>query len=151
MSTLSRWINRAKSDDRGDITLEFIAMVVILLLLLGWMFVWGVHRQAVQKVQHAAAEGARAASVSRTIGSATPSAYSAATEALDGQGLHCATQSVAADTSAFLTRPGVPARVSVTVTCTVSFDSFGWPGVFGSRTITETAMSPVDTYKERLR
>ena len=55
-----------------DATLELCLVMVVLLLLLGFMYAWGVERQASQKVQHAASEGARAASLARTIAQATP-------------------------------------------------------------------------------
>ncbi|MDF3309508.1 hypothetical protein P3H15_31305 [Rhodococcus sp. T2V] len=148
---LTRWISRARRDDRGDVTIELCLAVVILILLLGWMYAYGVNRQAHQKVEHAATEGARAASLARTIATATPLAYQAAAGSMDGQGLKCATMKVNADTSGFRTRPGVPATVEVTVTCQVSFDALGWPGVNGARTVTATAISPIDTYRERTR
>ncbi len=55
---LTRWISRARRDDRGDVTIELCLAVVILILLLGWMYAYGVNRQAHQKVEHAATEGA---------------------------------------------------------------------------------------------
>lgn len=144
-------VTRLRASDRGDATLELCLVMVVLLLLLGFMYAWGVERQASQKVQHAASEGARAASLARTIAQATPRAHQAAADSMTGQGLECASMNVSTDTTAFTTRPGVPANVRVTVTCLVSFDALGWFGVHGSRTLTATSLSPVDTYKERLR
>ncbi len=144
-------LTRARRGDRGDVTIELCIATIVLLVLMGWMYAWGIERQASQKVEHAASEGARAASLARTIGTATPLAYRAAADSMAGQGLKCASMNVTADTSAFNTRPGVPATITVTVTCHVSFDMLSWPGVSGARTLTATALSPIDTYKERQR
>ncbi|MCZ4618092.1 MULTISPECIES: pilus assembly protein TadG-related protein [Rhodococcus] len=148
---LSQWIARARSNDRGDVTIELCLAIVVLLVLLGWMYAYGINRQAHQKVEHAAGEAARAASLSRTATQANPLAYQAAMDSMDGQGLKCTTMNVSADTSGFRTRPGVSATVEVTVSCEVSYDALGWPGVSGGRTIEVTAISPIDTFRERTR
>ncbi|GAA3129128.1 hypothetical protein GCM10020255_002320 [Rhodococcus baikonurensis] len=70
---LNQWINRARSNDRGDATIELCLAIVVLLVLLGWMYAYGINRQAHQKVEHAAGEAARAASLSRTAAQANPS------------------------------------------------------------------------------
>src|SRR3546814_15010006 len=75
---LSQWIARARSNDRGDVTIELCLAIIVLLVLLGWMYAYGINRQAHQKVEHAAGEAARAASLSRTAAQANPLAYQAA-------------------------------------------------------------------------
>ncbi|MER5838481.1 pilus assembly protein TadG-related protein [Streptomyces sp. NPDC002130] len=64
---LNQWINRARSNDRGDATIELCLAIVVLLVLLGWMYAYGINRQAHQKVEHAAGEAARAASLSASL------------------------------------------------------------------------------------
>lgn len=53
------------------------------------------------------------------------------------------------DTSQFSRPPGEPATVSATVTCRVQLSDLAIPGLPGSREITETVESPLDTYRMR--
>jgi hypothetical protein len=53
------------------------------------------------------------------------------------------------DTSGFRVPVGLPAQVRATVTCVVALGDLALPGFPGSRTVTATAVSPVDTYRER--
>jgi len=44
---------------------------------------------------------------------------------------------------------GTPAKISATVTCDVNLSDLFLPGVPGSKAITATMSSPLDTYRER--
>jgi len=44
---------------------------------------------------------------------------------------------------------GTPATVTATVRCVVNLADLAVPGVPGARTVTATASSPVDTFRER--
>jgi hypothetical protein len=44
---------------------------------------------------------------------------------------------------------GTPASVTATVTCVVNLSDVAIPGLPGTRTITATMSSPLDTYRER--
>lgn len=148
LNTLRR---RWKTNDSGAEALEIVILTPIILLIIGVIIVGGMVTIAHQKVEHAAAEAARSASLARTITQAGPRAHTAARDDLAAKGLTCVAFNVTTNTSAFLTRPGVASQVSATVTCTVSLDSLGLIGISGVRTITHTATSPLDTYRERTR
>ncbi|MBV6762647.1 TadE/TadG family type IV pilus assembly protein [Rhodococcus opacus] len=151
VNTLRVLRRRWTKDDRGANTLELVILTPAFLLLIGVIIVGGIIAQAHMKVQHAASEAARAASLARTALQAAPKAQIAAHDDLAAKGLTCVTLNVNTDTSAFRTRPGVDSQISATVTCTVSLDVLGITGITGARTITHTASSPLDTYRERLR
>ena len=77
------------------------------------------------------------------------SAVSGATSSLANQKLQCTTKSVSVDTSGFASPVGTPATVTATVTCVVNLSDVAVPGLPGTRTITATMSSPLDTYRER--
>ena len=53
------------------------------------------------------------------------------------------------DTSAFSNPVGAAGTVAATVTCTVDLTDLVAPGVPGTRVVTSTVTSPLDTYRER--
>ena len=59
------------------------------------------------------------------------------------------TTTVTLDTAAFAAPVGTPGQVSATVTCALRLDDLGLPGVTGTKTITATMSSPLDTYRGR--
>lgn len=150
IAALSRHLHRMRTDDRGS-ALQTVIVAPATLLLIALIVTFGVLAQAHQKVEHAANEAARTASIARTVFAAAPDAQAVARNDLTARGLTCSALSVDTDLSGFRTRPGVTASVSATVTCVVSLDALGFPQIMGSRTITATAVSPIDTYRERIR
>ena len=72
-----------------------------------------------------------------------------ASATLAGQRLQCVSTTVAVNTSGFAVRPGQPATVSATVTCPVRLSDLAIPGLPGTRTVTHTAVSSLDTFRER--
>lgn len=135
--------------ERGSVTLETVIVIPALLLILTALLFAGRVAIAHQAAQAAAADAARAASISRTRPAAEHAARSSATSTLANQQLRCSSTTVALDTSAFAAPVGTPGQVRATVTCVVALGDLTIPGIPGSRTITETATSPLDTYRER--
>lgn len=140
---------RMKRDERGSAAVEAVIGVPALLLLVGLLVLGGRTAIAQQAVQAAAADAARSASIARTPAAARSTASHAAHSSLANQDLDCATTSVSVDTAAFGTPVGTPGRVSTTVTCALRLDDIGLPGLGGTKTITATMSSPLDTYRGR--
>jgi Flp pilus assembly protein TadG len=138
-----------RRDERGVVTLEFVVLTPVLIALLGLLVMAGRVAIASNSVQAAADEAARSASISRTASAARSGAEAGARRSLARQDLRCATVRVEVDTGGFATPVGLPARVSATVTCVVQLADLALPGFPGSRTVTATAVSPLDTYRER--
>ncbi len=138
-----------RGDERGVATLEFVVLTPVLIALLGLLVMAGRVAIASNSVQAAADEAARSASISRTASAARSGAEAGARRSLARQDLRCATVRVEVDTGGFATPVGLPARVSATVTCVVQLADLALPGFPGSRTVTATAVSPLDTYRER--
>lgn len=136
-------------NDRGSEALEAAIGVPAFLLFIALIIAGGRLAIADQAVQAAAAEAARSASISRTQEEAHGSAVSGATSSLANQKLQCTTKSVSVDTSGFASPVGTPASVTATVTCVVNLSDVAVPGLPGTRTITATMSSPLDTYRER--
>ena len=101
-----------------------------------------------QAVDSAANASARTASIARTAGDANATARTAAASTLADQNLHCVSTTVTLDTTGFSAPLGTPATVTATVRCVVNLTDLALPGVPGTRTVTATATSPVDTFRE---
>jgi hypothetical protein len=63
--------------------------------------------------------------------------------------VRCSSQWVDIDTGGLAAPVGTPAKVTATVTCIADLSDLSMPGLPGSRTITATMSSPIDTYRER--
>ncbi len=101
-------------DERGSAAVEAVLLAPVVLLLVLFVVYLGRLSQADARVEHAAAQAARAASMARK--SAAPQvAEATARAALDADGVECATLTIdAASTST----AGLEA-ISVTVRCTI--------------------------------
>ena len=139
----------ARRDDRGSVALELAVLTPAFLLFFGLLILGGRVAMANQAVSQAADEAARTASIARTQPQANSTAASAARASLSQQSLQCVSTQVGVDTSGFGRPVGTPATVSATVTCVVRLSDLSLPGLPGSRTVTATASSPLDTYRER--
>jgi Flp pilus assembly protein TadG len=139
----------SRRDDRGSVTLEFVVLAPVLLALIGLLIMAGRVGIASNSVEAAADEAARSASISRTAAGARSAAQDGARRTLAAQDLRCSSVQVDVDTSGFAVPVGLPAQVRATVTCVVALGDLALPGFPGSRTVTATAVSPVDTYRER--
>ncbi|WP_232422876.1 TadE/TadG family type IV pilus assembly protein [Cellulosimicrobium cellulans] len=129
--------------------IEAVIGVPAVIFFIGLIIAAGRMAVAEQAVDAAAAEAARAASIARTQVQANEDAMTWASASLANQGLQCTSRNVEVDTGGFAAPPGTPASVSATVTCVVRLSDLAVPGLPGSRTITATMTSPIDTYRER--
>lgn len=142
-------MNHRTRNERGSASVEAVIGVPAFLLLVGLLVLGGRQAIAQQAVQAAASDAARAASIARTATTARTDATTAARHSLANQDLDCATATVTVDTAAFAMEVGTPGQVSATVTCALRLDDIGLPGVSGTKTITATMSSPLDTYRGR--
>lgn len=140
---------RPSAGDEGSATVELVILAPTLLLFLLLAVFAGRVALARQSVHAAAADAARSASIARTEGAAAVNARSAADATLAAEGLRCLATQVDLDTSAFGAPIGTPGTVAATVSCTVDLTDLSVPGVPGSRQLTATVTSPLDTYRER--
>ena len=135
--------------DRGSAVIETVIGVPAFLLFVGLIIFAGRMAIAHQAVEAAANSAARSASISRTQAEAEGAASASASSALASQGLICASTAVSVDTTGFAAPVGTPAQVTATVTCEVDLADLSVPGVPGSKTVTATMRSAIDTYRER--
>lgn len=135
--------------ERGSTTLELVVWAPGLLLLIALLTVAGRVNSANAAVEQAAADAARTASLARTAVSAEQQARQHAQQTLAAQGLACTATTVTVDTAGFGSAPGQPATVAATVSCPVRLSDLGVPGLPGTRTVAHTAVSSLDTFRER--
>ena len=135
--------------DRGSATLELTILTPALLLLLALVVLAGRVQVAASAVEHAAFAAARDASLARTPGAARAVATASSRRELTAQNLRCAPSAVSIDTAGFTARVGQPATVTATVTCTVAMSDLAVPGIPGTRTVTGSATSSLDTWRSR--
>jgi Flp pilus assembly protein TadG len=130
--------------DRGSITVEITLFAPCLVLLLVFVAVL-IHRgvDARLRLDDAAHQAARAASIERTGPAAASAAQSTATAALADAGVVCNSVNVATDTSGLV--PG--GMVSVTVTCSVDLTDADLLGGPSQKVLSATASEPVDTWR----
>lgn len=139
----------ARHEERGSATLELVIMAPLLLLFISVMIFGGRVALAGQSVQQAADEAARVASIARTQEEADQTAGKAARDTLEQQNLDCTIIEVHVNTAGFNAPLGQDASVTATVTCPVRVGDLAIPGLPGTRTVTATAVSPIDTWRER--
>jgi len=135
--------------ERGSAALEAAIGLPAFLLFVGLIIFAGRVAIATQAVDSAATQAARTASIARTASDAGATARSAATSSLTSQQVTCVSTTVTVDTAGFAAPVGTPATVTATVRCVVNLSDLAVPGVPGTRTVTATASSPVDTFRER--
>ena len=135
--------------DRGSVTLELAVAAPGLLLIAGLLVVTGRLAIAQSSVDAAARDAARTASLARTAPDAVALATTSADALLAGQGLACASTAVDVDAAGFAAPAGQAAEVTVTVVCKVALADVALPGLPGTKTITATVHSPLDTYRGR--
>ena len=131
-------------DDRGSESVELAILLPVGILVLAMLVIGARIALAGDRVSGVAGIAARDASLARSAAAAQQTATASATEALTDRNLHCADVQVSVDTSGFDSAPGVPASVTVAVACTVDLSDIGVTGLPGSRTLRDTATSPLD-------
>ncbi len=135
--------------EHGSAALELTVWVPALLLVIGLLVLAGRVNGAHAAVEQAATDAARTASSARTAAGARQMATDSALASLRAQGLSCARLGVTVDTAGFAVPAGRPAVVTATVTCPVLLADLSVPGLPGSRTVSSTATSTLDTFRGR--
>ncbi|MBJ6613879.1 TadE/TadG family type IV pilus assembly protein [Streptomyces griseoincarnatus] len=138
-----------RGDDKGSVAIEAAIVVPPLIMFLCLAIAGGRLVTSGAKIDAAAEDAAREASIHRTAASAQSAAQAAAAESLDDQGIACASSSVTIDTSGLSVPVGQVGTVTVTVNCTVDLSDLLLPGVPGSKSLTSTATSVVDAFRSR--
>ena len=134
--------------ERGSAVIETVIGVPAFMLFVALIVFAGRVAIAHQGVQSAAADAARSASIARTQGTAQTAGDAAAATSLANQHVNCTATTVSVDTTGFASPVGTPAKISASVTCYVNLSDL-LPGVPGTKAITATMSSPLDTYRER--
>ncbi|MFF9244596.1 TadE family protein [Streptomyces sp. NPDC014776] len=135
--------------DAGSVAIEAAIILPPLIMFVCLAIAGGRLVTSGAKIDAAAQDAAREASIHRTAASAQGAAQSAAAESLDDQGISCASTSVDINTGGLNVPVGQVGTVTVTVSCTVNLSDLLLPGVPGARTLTSTATSVVDAYRQR--
>lgn len=146
---ITRLRGRLLADERGSNAAEIVIIAPVVAMLILVLVAAGRTALADNATQSAAFAAARAASLSRDITTATTNAQDAAQHAMLHAGISCSTLTVNVDVSGLNTPIGTTGDVSATVNCDVNLSDISLPGVPGSRTMTSSATSPVDAYRER--
>lgn len=135
-------------DDRGSESVELAILLPVAILVLAMLVVGARIALAGDRISGVAGMAAREASLARSSAAAQQLATASATEALSSRDLHCADVQVTVDTAGFRSAPGAAASVTVAVSCTVDLSDVGAPGFPGSRTLRDTATSPLDPARD---
>ncbi|MET7693887.1 TadE/TadG family type IV pilus assembly protein [Streptomyces sp. NPDC005483] len=145
------WPDRLARDDRGSAALSLAMFVPVALVLIGFTIACGRVALAEGVADAAARDAARTASLASDPASGEAEARQAAQTSLANSGIHCSGISVELDTSGLSAPVGQAARVTATVSCTAPLSELALPGITGSRTLTSTKTSVVDTWATRGR
>jgi Flp pilus assembly protein TadG len=128
-------------DERGLATIELVIWVPVLVTLLLFVVALGRLANARAKVDSAARDGARAASLVRNPSDAASAAEAAARDSLGSGTSICGSFSVATAGSIV---PG--GQAIVTVTCGVPMSDLA-PLISGTKTLTSRFVAPIDLYR----
>ncbi len=136
--TTARW-----RGDAGTAAGELVVMVPMVMLLVGFAILVGRLSTTQQDVTSASRDAARAAAVRQYQAAARADGIAAAERTMSESGLGCVHLDVTLDLDDFA--PG--GQVTATVTCAVGLDDVVGLGIPGTRSVTATSTSPVDTYR----
>lgn len=134
--------------ERGSISAEMTLVAPLLVLLLVFVGVL-VHRGVDTRLRldDAAHQAARAATLQRTSGAATRAAHTTVVEALAAAGVTCRAVHVTTDTVGLT--PG--GSVTVRAACTIDLAEAILLGVPGTKELQAIAVEPVDTWRGTTR
>jgi len=144
---MKRW--RHIRGDCGSIALSTAVFWPAGLALFGLLIACGRIALAEGAADAAARDAARSASLSADPATGEADALRAAQSSLSSSGVHCAHVTVTVDAGGLTAPVGQAARVQVTVSCTAPLNDLLLPGVSGSKTLTSTKTSVVDTWASR--
>ncbi|KOV48759.1 membrane protein [Streptomyces sp. H036] len=130
-------------------SLEAIILFPVILMTLLLVIALGRIGSANNAVDTAARNAARAASLERNGNTASSAGSQMARSVLGQQGLECTSTSISISTGGFSAQIGEPASTTATVTCTVRLSDVGLPGLPGSKTLTSSFTSSIDSYRQR--
>lgn len=136
-------------DERGSAAIEAAIGLPAFVLFVGMIIAGGRLAIAHQSVQTAAADAARAASISRDARGADAAARREAEASLANQQIDCRSTRVSVSTTGFHVPVGQPTDVTVTISCRLDLSDLSVPGIPGSRIVRATMSSPIDTWRER--
>jgi len=139
------------SDERGDVEdIPGLAIVLVGILcpLIAVVIFMGRYGLADNTVQSAAAAAARDASLSGSSTEAVAHARVAAELALSSN-VSCQSLDVLIGGDGLQTTLGQTGTITATITCRIATADLSFPLIPGSLTITQTAASPVDPYRQR--
>lgn len=129
--------------ERGSAAVEMVLITPLLILVLLFVLFCGRLAHARLRLDDAAHQAARAASLARDPSTASAAAASAADQALNSSGASCASHSAVVDVAGF--RPG--GAVTVTVSCTIEVGDLSGLHLPGRVTQTASSTSVVDTFR----
>jgi Flp pilus assembly protein TadG len=130
-------------DERGSAATELTLLVPVLILLVLFVVFCGRLADARLRVNDAAHQAARAATLARTSNQASHDAHATAQAALSHDSVRCQNLGV----SAQLAGPKPGSTVTVTVTCDIGLSDLTMLGVPGSTTAESTQSSVVDQWR----
>ncbi|GAB7003974.1 pilus assembly protein [Nocardioides sp. AN3] len=142
-------LRAVRHGSRGSAAIEAAIGVPAFALFVGLIICGGRVATTHQALESAAADAARSASIARDQHTATTDARTAATVSITNQQIHCHNIAVRIDTSTFDKPAGESGAVHVTVSCRLDLSDLSVPGVPGSRVLTATMSSPVDTWTQQ--
>ncbi|MBQ0926686.1 TadE/TadG family type IV pilus assembly protein [Saccharopolyspora endophytica] len=134
---------RLQRDERGSVATELTLLVPVLIVLLLFVVFCGRLADSRLRVNDAAHQAVRAATLARSTSQANRDAHATAQAALSQAGLRCQHLGVSARLAGM--QPG--STVTVTLTCTIGLSDLAMLGVPGTTTATSTASSVVDQWR----
>lgn len=134
---------RIGGDERGSVAAELTLLVPALVTLLLFVVFCGRLAEARLRVEDAAHQAARAATIARSTGQAGADARATAQAALDRAGMSC--RALTVDTRLVDLRPG--GTVSVTVACQVGVSDLALLAVPATVSVSASAESIVDRWR----
>lgn len=146
---MGRWEAWVRGQDGFGDPGPAAVLVPALLALVVFAIAAGRVGAATTALDSAAFSAARAASITRSAGQAEAAARASAEAILASLGITCAPSQVAIDASGFTAPVGEPAQVLVTVSCEVPLGELAVPGAPGTKRLSASALSAIDSYRER--
>ncbi|WP_338595488.1 TadE/TadG family type IV pilus assembly protein [Saccharopolyspora sp. SCSIO 74807] len=134
---------RLQRDERGSVATELTLLVPVLIILLLFVVFCGRLADSRLRVNDAAHQAVRAATLARSTSQANSDAHATAQAALSQAGLRCQDLGVSARLAGL--QPG--STVTVTLTCPLGLSDLAMLGVPGTTTATSTASSVVDQWR----
>jgi len=144
-----RTVRPQLGQDRGSEAIQAAIVTPLLIAFVSMAIAAGRLVLAGDKIDAAAEDAARSASIERTFTGAQSAASAAAARSLSDQGIRCSSKSVSIDASGLTVPLGQVGTVTVTVTCTVPLSDLLLPGAPGTKTLTSSFTSVVDAYRSR--